>query len=184
MERVTGIEPALSAREFDRSGSLTAVTWASEVPLVTAIDPAIPTLMTPMARGRSCQARIGTWPSRLCANPTQLIFILRDSPMTARGWNMGIDRRAEMQECRSCHRATVHGSIGSGMPGSAWWGVTMLRPVMGRSGEPLDMTPVTPRCIVWATSAQVWRSISFRLAGTAELPCLIQPCFERVIPSP
>jgi hypothetical protein len=45
MERVTGIEPALSAWESDRSGPLTAMTWAPNAPLVTVIDPATPRLM-------------------------------------------------------------------------------------------------------------------------------------------
>jgi hypothetical protein len=34
VERVTGIEPALSAWETNRSGLLTAPTWTSDVPLV------------------------------------------------------------------------------------------------------------------------------------------------------
>jgi hypothetical protein len=42
---VTGIEPALSAWESDRSASLTALTWASDVPLVTVMNPATPGLM-------------------------------------------------------------------------------------------------------------------------------------------
>ena len=45
MERVTGIEPALSAWESDRSGPLTDLTWASDTPLVTVVDRAIPGLM-------------------------------------------------------------------------------------------------------------------------------------------
>src|SRR5215468_3622445 len=52
-ERVTGIEPALSAWESDRSGPLTALTWAPNVPLVTAIDRMTPGLMArqwPVAR--------------------------------------------------------------------------------------------------------------------------------------
>ena len=44
-ERVTGIEPALSAWESDRSRLVTAPTWAPDVPLVTVIDPATPLLM-------------------------------------------------------------------------------------------------------------------------------------------
>src|SRR5262245_22455401 len=44
-ERVTGIEPALSAWESDRSGPLTALTWATDVPLVTVMHPAAPGLM-------------------------------------------------------------------------------------------------------------------------------------------
>ena len=43
-ERVTGIEPALSAWESARSG-LTALTSASDAPLVTVMDPAAPRLM-------------------------------------------------------------------------------------------------------------------------------------------
>src|SRR5215475_9559684 len=48
VERVTGIEPALSAWESDRSGLLTALTWTSDAPSVTVMDPATPWLM---ARG-------------------------------------------------------------------------------------------------------------------------------------
>jgi len=44
-ERVTGIEPALSAWEPDRLGPPTALTWASDAPLVTVKDPSIPGLM-------------------------------------------------------------------------------------------------------------------------------------------
>src|SRR5215475_8103998 len=39
VERVTGIEPALSAWESDRLGPLTALTWTSDVPRVTVMDP-------------------------------------------------------------------------------------------------------------------------------------------------
>ena len=46
LERVTGIEPALSAWESDRSGPLTVLTWTSNAPLVTVTDPSIPGLMT------------------------------------------------------------------------------------------------------------------------------------------
>jgi hypothetical protein len=42
VERVTGIEPALSAWESDRSGPLTTLTWAVDAPLVTVIDPVTP----------------------------------------------------------------------------------------------------------------------------------------------
>src|SRR5215470_4583843 len=45
VERVTGIEPALSAWESDRSKPLTALSWASDAPLVTVIDSATPGLM-------------------------------------------------------------------------------------------------------------------------------------------
>ena len=45
VERVTGIEPALSAWESDRSEPLTALTWAVDAPLVTVMDPATPGLM-------------------------------------------------------------------------------------------------------------------------------------------
>ena len=45
MEGVTGIEPALSAWESDQSGPLTALTWASDTPLVTVMDPVTPGLM-------------------------------------------------------------------------------------------------------------------------------------------
>ena len=45
LERLTGIEPALSAWESDRSGSLTAPSWAAVAPSVIVTDPAIPGLM-------------------------------------------------------------------------------------------------------------------------------------------
>jgi len=45
MERVTGIEPALSAWESDRSGPLTALNWPVEAPLVTVMSPTAPGLM-------------------------------------------------------------------------------------------------------------------------------------------
>jgi hypothetical protein len=47
VERVTGIEPALSAWESDRSGPLTTPTWESGTPLVTVKHPMTP---GPMAR--------------------------------------------------------------------------------------------------------------------------------------
>jgi hypothetical protein len=51
-ERVTGIEPALSAWESDRSESLTALTWELDTPLVTVMDPGSPGFNgPPMARG-------------------------------------------------------------------------------------------------------------------------------------
>ena len=40
VKRVTGIEPALSAWESGRARPLTVLTWASDAPLVTAMDPA------------------------------------------------------------------------------------------------------------------------------------------------
>jgi hypothetical protein len=45
MERVTGIEPALSAWESDRLGPLTALTWGFDAPPVTVMDPVTPGLM-------------------------------------------------------------------------------------------------------------------------------------------
>ena len=45
VERVTGIEPALSAWESVRSGPLTALSWAVDAPLVTVMDPVTPGLM-------------------------------------------------------------------------------------------------------------------------------------------
>jgi len=45
VERVTGIEPALSAWESDRSKPLTALTWATDVPSVTVINSATTRLM-------------------------------------------------------------------------------------------------------------------------------------------
>jgi hypothetical protein len=42
---VTGIEPALSAWETNRSGPLTALTWTSDVPPVTVTDPVTHGLM-------------------------------------------------------------------------------------------------------------------------------------------
>src|SRR5215831_6212765 len=61
VERVTGIELALSAWESDRSEPLTALTWAADTPLVTVIGPATPGLMArqwPVADGSG-----GSWPS-------------------------------------------------------------------------------------------------------------------------
>jgi hypothetical protein len=45
VERVTGIEPALSAWESDRSECLTGLAWASGAPLVTVMDSVTPGLM-------------------------------------------------------------------------------------------------------------------------------------------
>ena len=45
LERVTGIEPALSAWESDRSGPLTALSWACNPPPVTATERMAPRLM-------------------------------------------------------------------------------------------------------------------------------------------
>src|SRR5215813_1439731 len=44
-ERVTGVEPALSAWESDRSRPMTALTWALDAPLVTVVDLETPGLM-------------------------------------------------------------------------------------------------------------------------------------------
>src|SRR5215471_5113640 len=53
-ERVTGIEPALSAWESYRSGSLTALTWTADAPPVTVIDPATPWLMARQCPRSGC----------------------------------------------------------------------------------------------------------------------------------
>src|SRR6516165_1821112 len=45
LERVTGIEPAPLAWEFDRSKPLTTLTWAADAPPVTVIDRVTPWLM-------------------------------------------------------------------------------------------------------------------------------------------
>jgi hypothetical protein len=45
VERVTGIEPALSAWESDRSEPLTSLSWATDAPLVTVMNPMTPWLM-------------------------------------------------------------------------------------------------------------------------------------------
>jgi hypothetical protein len=45
VERVTGIEPALSAWESDRFRPLTALIWASDRPLVTVMGLVTPGLM-------------------------------------------------------------------------------------------------------------------------------------------
>jgi hypothetical protein len=67
-ERVTGIEPALSAWESDRSGPLTSLSWASGAPLVTVMNPVTPGLMAHQWPGvRSCRAWIGPGtPMTLC----------------------------------------------------------------------------------------------------------------------
>jgi hypothetical protein len=44
LERVTRIELALSAWEYNRSGPLTALSWAIDAPPVTVKDPAAPGL--------------------------------------------------------------------------------------------------------------------------------------------
>jgi hypothetical protein len=59
MERVTGIEPALSAWESDRSGPLTTLTWASDAPLVTVMDPGTPGLMARQWPARRPTCRLG-----------------------------------------------------------------------------------------------------------------------------
>ena len=58
VERVTGIEPALSAWESDRSERLTGLTRASDVPLVTVMDPVTPGLMA-----RQWPGDLAYWPS-------------------------------------------------------------------------------------------------------------------------
>jgi hypothetical protein len=58
VERVTGIEPALSAWESDRSGPLTAMTWAAEAPVVTVMNPVTPGLMA-----RQWPGDLAYWPS-------------------------------------------------------------------------------------------------------------------------
>jgi hypothetical protein len=74
VERVTGIEPALSAWESDRSRPLTALTWATEAPLLTVIAPMTPRLMarqwpvTLPALGRSRCARPCVEPPRSTAS--------------------------------------------------------------------------------------------------------------------
>jgi hypothetical protein len=45
VERVTGIEPALSAWEVNRSEALTALTWVSDAPLVAVMAPVTPGVM-------------------------------------------------------------------------------------------------------------------------------------------
>jgi hypothetical protein len=65
VERVTGIEPALSAWESDRSEPLTALTWTSDVPLVTVMD-----LMTPGLMARQ-------WPGLVALGAAGLVAGLR-----------------------------------------------------------------------------------------------------------
>ena len=74
VERVTGIGPALSAWESDRSGPLTALTSESDAPQVTVMDPAAPRLMArEWPEGRSHWAMIGTrTPAALCQPPPAL----------------------------------------------------------------------------------------------------------------
>jgi hypothetical protein len=66
VERVTGIESALSAWESDRSGASAALSWAADIPLVTVIDPATPGLMAlqwPKGRQRQSADRNLTFPA-------------------------------------------------------------------------------------------------------------------------
>jgi hypothetical protein len=57
VERVTRIELALSAWESDRSGSLTALTWAADVPPVTLMHPVTPGLMARQWPGEPVEAQ-------------------------------------------------------------------------------------------------------------------------------
>ena len=64
-----GIEPALSAWESDRSGPLTALSWAVDAPLVTVRDPATPGLMArqwPVAAVRSLNQCFAPAPAGCC----------------------------------------------------------------------------------------------------------------------
>jgi len=66
LERVTRIELALSAWESDRSGPLTALSWAVDAPLVTVIDRATPGLMArqwPAAPRSWALAKLYIWDS-------------------------------------------------------------------------------------------------------------------------
>ncbi len=56
-ERVTGIEPARSAWEYNRFGPLTGLTWTADAPRATVIDPVTPGVDgPPMARRRDCRS--------------------------------------------------------------------------------------------------------------------------------
>jgi hypothetical protein len=74
VERVTRIELALSAWESDRLGLLTTLTWTSDVPLVTVMDPATPGLMArqwpaALQPGRVKTMRLGRLGTKVPAYP-------------------------------------------------------------------------------------------------------------------
>jgi hypothetical protein len=77
VERVTGIELALSAWESNRSGPLTILTWALNAPLVTVMNPATPGLMARQwpvalsfrATAGSRDASAPEFPFEICPGP-------------------------------------------------------------------------------------------------------------------
>ena len=79
VERVTGIEPALSAWESNRSGPLTWLTWALGIPWVTVMSPSTPGLMArqwPEVRSRRGRIRAPYY----CCSP---MGVRRVPPLTA-----------------------------------------------------------------------------------------------------
>jgi hypothetical protein len=93
MERVTGIEPALSAWESDRSGPLTTLTWATDAPLVTVIHPMTPGLMArqwpmvyrPADRPESGHSSAGSCHRRVFPHPEQDSWWKQNQ----NGWSFG-----------------------------------------------------------------------------------------------
>jgi hypothetical protein len=59
VERVTGIEPALSAWETDRSGPLTALSWAVDAPRVTVRPESASKRVTRFANADRCRSDLG-----------------------------------------------------------------------------------------------------------------------------
>jgi hypothetical protein len=92
LERVTGIEPALSAWETNRSEPLTALSWAVDAPLVTVIDPATPRLMArgPIALRWGRSGPIAAWRVKAAAYPPQIFLIVTPSAYPRqRAWEYG-----------------------------------------------------------------------------------------------
>jgi hypothetical protein len=104
--RVTGIEPALSAWESDRLGSMTALTWAADIPLVTVMDPAAPGLMARQ------------WPQTDRPGCRRGANLARKPSMRMRSMMVGGGRLRRSGMCRSlaatfrpsrCCNCTLHG---------------------------------------------------------------------------
>jgi hypothetical protein len=108
VERVTGIEPALSAWESDRSGPLTAMTWAPDSPLVTVEDPQAPGLM-----GRQ-------WPS-----PGRSGYRPEPAPLALRRPSPSDRLRQVAGPGPARRRSKMAVATGAG-PGTRWPGVRAL----------------------------------------------------------